>query len=475
MKELLVKIILFFICSVVVFPAIAQRSNGLAVEGKVTTEEGSVDGAVIQMYRDGQRLDDYGIGSGGRYKIELDYNHEFELIFARKGNFPQKIVVATAIPKSLSAPVFPPFPVDVNLFTEIPGIDKTFSQNTVLKIYYSSNVGNFISEIYYNNAQIKKLIDQAILQSQMIDKEADYLSKLTKAELAELRKEYDQLLAAAEKDYSSEKFLDALDGYEAASRIFPKERYPKDRIAEINDLLGLLMVAEEMDKARAERLGTLLKQADLQYAQLQYVESRNLYNRALSINPANEHAKQRVAEINDLLKKQQVQQEYNSVIALADNAFEEMLYEEALNKYKEASQLKQDELYPNQKINEINDILAKQAKSVEKQESYRQAIFQAESLFEKQFYDKALASYENALSYKPGDPVATAKIGEIKKLMQQLANKTLYDKYIATADKAFSKEKYQEALTGYEKARELLPDDTYAGEQIGKINRVLKS
>ena len=67
MKLNTIKILLtgiFFI--LLIFPTIAQRSNGLTVQGTVTVEEGSVEGAYIQMYRDGQRLDNYGIGSNGR-------------------------------------------------------------------------------------------------------------------------------------------------------------------------------------------------------------------------------------------------------------------------------------------------------------------------------------------------------------------------------------------------------------------------
>ncbi len=210
----------------------AQRANGLAVEGKINVQQGSVDGAIIQMYQDGRRMDNYGVGADGNYKVELNYNHKFELIFSRQDNFPQKIVIETAVPQNIlqTNPRFPPFPLNINLFAEIPGIDRRFSENTVLKIYYSPNVDNFISELYYNDAQIAKLIEQAVLQSQLIGKEADYLSKLTKAELAELRKEYNQLLEQAGKEYSGEKFLAALDGFKAASKIFPKEQFPKDRI-----------------------------------------------------------------------------------------------------------------------------------------------------------------------------------------------------------------------------------------------------
>ncbi len=469
-------LISFLVLGVVVFSK-AQRSNGLTVEGKISVQQGSVEGAVIQMFQDGRRLDDYGVGSDGKYKVELNYNHKFELVFMLKGNFSQKIVVDATVPKAVlnSDPLFPPFPVNINLFTEIAGIDKSFSENTVLKIYYSEQVDNFISDLYYNDAQIKKLIDQAILQSQLINKEADYLSKLTKAELAELRKEYDQLLKDADAEYGNEKFLNALDGYKAANQVFPNEQYPKDRIAEINDLLGLMMVAEEMDKALADRFNTLIAGADRFFGAKQYFEARNSYNRALSIRPSDSHANQRVKEINDILKAQQTEQDYQDLIVRGNNAFNEMLYDEALKIYTEASALRPNEEYPKTKIREINDKLGQMAKNLENQKNYEQAIFQAEMNFEKQFYDKSLASYENALSYKPGDTKATAKIAEIKDLMNRLANRTLYDKFIDSADKSYKKELLQDALADYKKALELFPDEEYPLQRVQAINEKLNS
>src|SRR5690554_1671557 len=112
---------------------VAQRSNGLTLEGVVRVQEGSVDGAVIQMIRDGRPFGDYGIGADGTYRIELNYNHEFILIFSRPGNYSQKMVVDTRVPREVlqTDPSFPPFPVQVILFTEVPGIDRTFSEKTV--------------------------------------------------------------------------------------------------------------------------------------------------------------------------------------------------------------------------------------------------------------------------------------------------------------------------------------------------------
>ncbi|NLB26005.1 MAG: hypothetical protein GX820_04850, partial [Bacteroidales bacterium] len=470
---------LFAICilPVATIFSFGQRSNGLTIVGTVTVQEGTVDNAVIQMFRDGHRLDNYGIGASGQYKIELNYNHEFTLIFFSSGNFPQKIVVNTKVSSDVLQrnPLFPPFTVNINLFTEIEGIDRTFSENTVLKIYYSESVDNFISDLYYNDAQIKHLIDQAILQSKLIDKESNYLAMLTKAELAELKKEYDQLIKEAEAEYKNEQFLNALDGYQAASQIFPKEQYPRDRIAEINDLLGMLMVANEREKALAERLETLIQQGDGHFDQKEYEEAKNSYQRALSVSPGHTHATRRIEEINKILKQLIIDREYDNLITSADNAFKEVLYVEAGKVYRQALQLKPDESWPKQRIDEIEKIMQQQTADAEKQKNYEESIFQAELMFQKQFYDRAISFYENALIYKPEDSLATTKIAEIKELMAELANKTLYDKLIATANRAYDRKRYDEALEPYKQASGIFPEEEWPRKQIENINTILNA
>ncbi|NQU51051.1 MAG: hypothetical protein HQ522_00785, partial [Bacteroidetes bacterium] len=475
MRVLYLKITISLFLIFIISNAFAQRSNGLAVEGKISVQEGSVEGAIIQMYQDGRRLDNYGISADGRYKVELNYNHKFELIFELENNFSQKIAIDTEVPKNVlqSDPKFPPFPGNINLFTEVPGVDKTFSQKTILKIYYSENVDNFISELYYNDAQIKKLIEQAIIQSKMIGKEADYLSKLTRAEIAELRREYNKLLEQAGKELSDEKFLAALDGFKAASKIFPSEQFPKDRIAEINDLLGLIMVASELDKALAERFVTLITEADLLFNQTNYSDARNSYNRALSIRPADSYALGQVKKISDLLNREQSETQYVDLIAQGDKSFNEILYTEAIRKYEEALQIKPNEKYPKSKIDEINGILAAQVNNLQKQENYQQAMFQAESMFEKQFYDKSLASYQNALNYRPGDPLATRKITEVRAEMKKITDRMQYDKLVNAADKSYKKKLYPEALNDYQEASILFPNESHPKKRIQEITTTL--
>ncbi len=475
MKEIYIGIFIVLVSVFGSIPGYAQRSNGLTVEGDISVEEGSPEGAIIQMYQDGRRLDNYGVPASGRYKVELNYNHKYELIFQREGNFQQKIVVEADVPRAVLAtdPKFPPFPVNINLFTEIPGIDKSFSENTVLKIFYSPSVDNFVSELYYNDAQIRRLIDQAIAQANLADKRADYMSKLTRAELAELRKEYNQLLEKAGEEYSSEKFLAALDGYKAASKIFPDETFPKDRIAEINDLLGLIMAAEELDKAMLERFNTLVKEGDAYLNQTKYSDAKMSYDRALSIKPFDQYVNEQLKRIDELLQRQLLDDKYMDLIAKGDKAIKELLFNEALGQFQQALDIKPNEQYPKTKITEINGLIAAQAKDQEKQKSYDDAIREGERQFSKQFYDRALTAFEKALDYRPGDIKATRRITETREIMKEILDQMAFDNFIAAADRAYKKKDYPEALSNYEEALALYPNDPRAQKRADEISQII--
>ena len=475
MKQGFTKIFTVLIFLVYVGQSMAQRANGLAVEGTITVQEGSPEGAIVQMFRDGQRLDNYGVGADGKYNVELNWNHKWELIFQHEGNFSQKIVIETAVPRAVlnADPKFPPFPININLFTEIPGIDNSFAENTILKIFYSPSVDNFVKELYYNDAQIERLINQAIAQAQQVDANADFMARLTRAELAELRKEYNELLEQAGNEYSNEEFLEALDGYKAASKIFPSEQFPKDRIAEINDLLGLIMAAEDLDAAMLARFNKLVQEGDLHFSNRQLAEAKNSYNRALSIKPFDQYVNDQLKKIADLQQQQRVDGDYQNLIAQGDQAIDELLFNEALGLFNKALEIKPNEQYPKTKIAEINGLLAEQRRNQEDQKSYDDAMTEGERMFTKQFYDRALTSFENALSYKPGDITATRRIEETKKEMKDILNRMEFDKFIAAADKAYKREEYSEALSNYEQALALIPDEPRTKKRVEEISEIL--
>src|SRR5690554_5428809 len=130
---------LFFFLFIVLWETgAAQDNNSITIDGTLSVEQGTANGTIIEMYVNGRRIQNYEIVNNGRFQLKLEYDREFILMFVRKDNFSQKIVVDTHVPPEVlqSNPVFPPFPVKINLLTEIPGVDKTFSENIVSKILY---------------------------------------------------------------------------------------------------------------------------------------------------------------------------------------------------------------------------------------------------------------------------------------------------------------------------------------------------
>lgn len=113
-----------------------EEAGGLYVTGRITTEQGNVDGAVIKLFRNGQAMLDYQVDNTGRFNLRFEFNNEYELVFRRPDNFPQKYRVSTTVPVEVLRRdrKFPPYPLDVNLFTEIKGLNTSFAEHTVLRI-----------------------------------------------------------------------------------------------------------------------------------------------------------------------------------------------------------------------------------------------------------------------------------------------------------------------------------------------------
>ncbi|MCL1822201.1 MAG: hypothetical protein FWG22_05195, partial [Prolixibacteraceae bacterium] len=451
-----------------------DEAGGLFLSGKITTEQGNVGSAVIKLFKNGKPMPDYQVDESGRYNLRFEFNNEYVLVFMRADNFPQKYTISTTV----SAEVlrrdrkFPPFPADVNLFTEVKGIDRTFSENTVMRIFYSASVDNFISETYYNNAQIKKLIDQAIAQSQNVSREADYLKRLSNAELAALKKEYNELLKQAGGEFDKGEYVPALDGYKKASRIFPTEQFPKDRIAEINDLIAILGLEEELARQEEAKYNQFIQQGDKLFDEKAYPGSKENYGQALLVRPGDAYATGKISQIDQLMAQLDLRQKYDEIIAQADNAFADKQWESSKKQYQEALKILPAEPYPVEQIARIDGELQQIAQTAQQQASFEAAMRSGDTSFTRKEYAKALDFYQTALSIIPDEPKALEKAAQTEKALKAIADKKLFDEHIINADKSYKKKEYEDARSLYTAALELLPNENYPKQQIEAIDKV---
>jgi len=281
----------------------------------------------------------------------------------------------------------------------------------------------------------------------------------------ELQDNYAKAIALADKDFTAKKYPEAITGYQSALALKPAEKYPQDKITEINGILDKQRsLQENYDKSIAD--------ADKAFGEKNYADAITGYKSALTLKPSEKYPQGKITEINGILGQQKaLDDNYTKAINAGDKAFGEKNYSVALTGYQSAQGIKSTETYPQEKITEINGILAQQ-KTL--QENYDKAIASADKDFGDKKYTDAISGYQSALDLKPAEKYPQGKITEINTLLgQQKSKQENYDKAIANADKAFADKKYTEALASYQSALTLMPGEAYPQGKITEINSIL--
>jgi hypothetical protein len=169
---------------------------------------------------------------------------------------------------------------------------------------------------------------------------------------------------------------------------------------------------------------------------------------------------------------------YNAAIAGADGFFDSKEYENARTGYRSALNLKPEESYPQQRIDEINALLEEMAVAQRELEAlnrnYENAIHVADNFFKAKSYDNAKTNYQKASALKPEEEYPVQKTAEIEEILRQQKMDEEYRNIIVVADGYFKTESYPEAKAQYEKALQVKPGEQYPKSQISKIDAIFK-
>lgn len=348
------------------------------------------------------------------------------------------------------------------------------------KTAYNDALGLKPSEQYPKDrlSEIEKILNEIALKEQ---------------QNKDLQAKYDAAVSKGDAALNSGDYITAKDAYQEASTLKPTEKYPKDKIAEINRILAEIAQKEANEKTLNEKYDAAIKKGDELFTAKDYSNAKISYNLALTLKSGEAYPKSKIDEIDRILaeiaQKEAAQKEldtkYSTAIKSADDALKRKEYENAKTLYNDALTLKPNEQYPKDKIAEIEKTLAeialKEKQERELKEKYDAAILNGDNTFNKNEYAGAKKYYEEALGLKPNEKYPKDKITQIDKILAEIALKDKqerelnekYDAAIKKGDAALANKQYTDAKTAYNEASGLKPKEEYPKAKIKEIDDIL--
>ena len=519
-------ILLNFILTICVFNTIIGQDDPVLIfSGRISNKSGSkLEGVKVVIKKDGSIFKTETTASNGKYQeMHCEFGHIYELTFtksgyvsktlildAKKGFYVDEMEKKTYL--ETSATLFKKEPeVDYSIVTNKPvgkaRIDPSTSKLDWDYTYLNqrkNEIEKFLKQVANKQRQQEDLFRKMVAQGNSeftnknysvaiikykealkIKEDANVQQKIKDAEknlaLQEEEKkknaEFELLIQKGDNLLSSNKFDEAIAVYEQSKSLKPGDQVPYVKIQEANKRKDDLANAE-INKQYQDKMIEAKKSFDKK----DWPNAKKIYNEASSIKPMERDPKDRIIQIDGIIAKEQAnEQNYNKLIADADQALTAKDFDLAISKYRDALRIKPSEQYPNEQITKAEKLKSEATQQALKDKRYQDLIDKADSYFDKQEYKDAKSSYNEALTVKPEEAYPKnkindieAKLKEIEELQQQQAElKRQYDELIIKADGLYYSEKWEEAKAIYVDAKKIKSDELYPQQKIDEINTKL--
>jgi tetratricopeptide (TPR) repeat protein len=303
------------------------------------------------------------------------------------------------------------------------------------------------------------------------------------------KRQYDALIAEADRMYSASQFEDSRAKYLQAQVLFPAEMHPRNQVEKIDVSLAERQRSENEQRAKLEQYDKLIATANEQFAAGNLTISRQSYQQALQLNPGESYPRQKIEEIDSQIQKQAElasareadKKQYSSLITEADRLFAASRLEAARTNYQQALTIMPGEAYPKSQLTRIETITQEKAKEdaekIATEQKYKNAVELADRLYIQQNLPESKKQYQLALTIKPGESYPGAQITKIdgqlarieKERLDKQAFEENYTALIALADADFEKRNYPAAKSRYSQVLQMKPSENYPQQQLNKI------
>jgi hypothetical protein len=535
---------LFFLTGFMVFCTYfhisAQVNNEeryLEVRGTSELEMQPLPRAVANLYEGTNKIKSIETGSNGRFSFRLEINKEYTIEIEKAGLVSKRISFNTAMPDEEKGAWMNEFSIGLVKFCD--GVDYSVLQEPVDKVKFDTKRREFVSDkdyvnkmrprienvlIKYDECMMNKYDDAITRGNQLFSQKKfqealsaynealeiypreEYPSKRISEINAQINRQqdaeetYKKTIAEADAFAAQQNFTEALKKYKSAAALKPQEAYPRQRAGEIESAIAKLQAEKQAKEAMEEKYNQALAKASVAYTKKDYSTARQYYQEALTIKPDESIPKTRIDEIEEILTKQAeeakakaaelekktaLENEYKEIITQADELFKARSYDEAKAAYAKALAMRPTDSYPAQRVKTIDNMMAAEqaAKLKAVEEEYKSAITAANNAISQKSYQQAIEFLQKALGIKPEDPFATKKITEIEGLIEEQQKlkaqaeflQAQYKEAITDADRLFEAKDLSAAKVGYNKASQIKPGDPYANQKIAAIDKLIET
>lgn len=402
--------ILLFLTSFTWSQSITFSFRGKIENLDLGKNEGGVTIAIVQ---NGSTIASSSSSSNGKYTLKGDVNYTapFDVVFSKAGFVSKKVNFDFSSLNEEDTPASAEYaPIDdlsMSIFKERETADFSFLDTEP------------VAKFAWDSRKLSPNLDNA--QASRMRNKIDALLKEAENAAEKLEADYQAAIKAGDDAFAAQKYEEALAKFEEALTYKPNEKYPNDKILELDAL-----IAAQKDQELAEK---------------------------------------------------QANQEYFNLIEAADNLRDGGDLEKAIAKYKEAASMRPEEQYPKDQAASLQDQLDKAAEAKANEEAYQAAIKAGDVFMKQNSLRPARDKFEAASKLKPEESYPKEKLKEIEEKMaaqeEQEAKKKKYDEAIAAADKAYNEEDYQAAKDKYEEALTFESASTYAKGRIEMCNEEL--
>ncbi|MNU78858.1 Tetratricopeptide repeat protein [compost metagenome] len=305
------------------------------------------------------------------------------------------------------------------------------------------------------------------------------IKALKEADAEQLKVEQEYLAALKKGDdlVAEKKYTEAVQAYNAALVLKPYEKLPVEKAENAKKL------SEQESSDGDQAYQKIIDVGNKAFDEKNYVKAKEMFNRAVNFRPADQYPKQKLVKIEELEKEEKLaldqQNQFSKKMAEGDALAKANKLEDAIVAYKAAKTIKPDDLIPDQKISELQTLLANKVDPAKEAKLlYDEAMLKGKNAAAGKDYNGAISHFEEALRHQQKDQAASNKIDEMRQLLDDLAKANAANKELAaltaSADQEFNAGKWSSAKSAYDNILTKYPSSSYAYEQAKKCEIRLK-